>query len=176
MLISKISLLPRPFPSVNEKLRILFVCHGNICRSPMAEFIMRDIVEKEGFSDRIEIESCATSSEELGNPIYPPARRILEHHNIACTDRIAVRMTSGDYDRFDMIFAMDRNNLRNMRDRIRGDPDEKVRLLMDCVGKNTDIPDPWYTGNFEKTFEEIFKACTSLMEAIRGDAGDPRGA
>lgn len=151
---------------MNRPLRILFVCHGNICRSPMAEFIMKNMVAEKGLSDRFEIASCATSSEELGNPVYPPAKKVLSDHGIQCTDRRARRMTAEDYARFDLIFAMDRNNLRNMKDRIGNDPDKKVKLLTSCVGKDSDVSDPWYSGDFEGVFSDISEACYALLKSV----------
>lgn len=142
--------------------RILFVCHGNICRSPMAEFIMKDIV-KDSERDDFFIESCATSTEEIGCDIYPPAKRVLREHGIAFESRMARQMTSDDYDRYDHIIAMDRNNIRNMSYFIRNDPENKVSLLMDEVGRHVDVADPWYTGDFERTFDDISEACNALF-------------
>lgn len=145
--------------------RILFVCHGNICRSPMAEFIMKDIVRKHGFDDVI-IESCATSTEEIGNDIYPPAKRELEHHGISYKSRSARQMTSSDYGDYDYIVAMDRNNLRNMKRFVGNDPENKVSLMMDFAGEHRDVADPWYSGDFEKTFNEISEACEAFFRDI----------
>ncbi len=147
-------------------MRILFVCHGNICRSPMAEFIMKDLVSKRGLSDSFHIESCATSTEELGNDIYPPAKRCLSSHGIPFDHRSARQMTSDDYDSFDMIIAMDYNNLYNMRRFVRDDPGKKVSLMMEHCGKDRDVADPWYTGDFERTFSDITEACTALLDEL----------
>ncbi len=146
-------------------MRILFVCHGNICRSPMAEFIMKDLVKKRGLSD-YQIESCATSTEELGNDIYPPAKRCLSSHNIPYEHRSARQMTSGDYDRFDMIIAMDSWNIRNMRHFVRNDPEGKVSLMMSHCGKDDDVADPWYSGDFERTYRDITEACSALLDSL----------
>jgi protein-tyrosine phosphatase len=146
--------------------RLLFVCHGNICRSPMAEFIMKDLVSKRGLSDSFHIESCATSTEELGNDIYPPAKRCLSSHGIPFDHRSARQMTSDDYDSFDMIIAMDSNNLYNMRRFVRGDPGKKVSLMMEHCGKDRNVADPWYTGDFERTFSDITEACTALLDEL----------
>ena len=146
-------------------MRILFVCHGNICRSPMAEFIMKDLVAKRGRSD-IYIESCATSTEELGCDVYPPAKRCLSAHGIPFERRSARQMTSDDYGRFDMIIAMDSNNLYNMRRFVGKDPDGKVSLMMEHCGRKGDVADPWYTGDFEMTFEDITEACEGLLDSL----------
>lgn len=140
--------------------RILFVCHGNICRSPMAEFIMKDIVK--GRDDFL-ICSCATSTEEIGHDIYPPAKRVLRDHGITFEPRMARQMTSDDYGKYDHIIAMDRNNIRNMSRFVKDDPEKKVSLLMDEVGRHIDVADPWYTGDFERTFDDISEACNALF-------------
>ena len=147
-------------------MRILFVCHGNICRSPMAEFIMKDLVRKRGISDRFEIESCATSTEELGNDIYPPAKRCLSAHGIPFERRSARQMTKADYERYDMIIAMDSANIHNMRRFVGGDPEGKVSMMMSHCGKDKDVADPWYTGDFERTFDDISEACKGLLESL----------
>ena len=146
-------------------MRILFVCHGNICRSPMAEFIMKDLVEKRGL-DGFHIESCATSTEELGNDIYPPAKRCLTEHGVPFERRRARQMTSDDYSKYDMIIAMDSANLYNMRRFVNGDPERKVSLMMSHCGKDKDVADPWYTGDFERTFNDISEACNGLLDSL----------
>ena len=148
-------------------MRILFVCHGNICRSPMAEFIMKDLVAKRGLKDYC-IESCATSTEELGSDIYPPAKRCLSAHGIPYEHRSARQMTSDDYDRFDMIIAMDSWNIRNMRHFVGSDPEGKVSMMMSHCGKDDDVADPWYSGDFERTYEELTEACTALLDSLEG--------
>ena len=145
--------------------RILFVCHGNICRSPMAEFIMKDIVQRSGRDDFI-IGSCATSTEEIGCDIYLPAKRTLDLHGIQYETRMARQMTFDDYDKHDLIIAMDRNNIRNMSRFIKGDPDGKVSLMMDEVGRHIDVADPWYTGDFERTYDDISEACQALFSRL----------
>ena len=150
--------------------RILFVCHGNICRSPMAEFVMKDVVARHGLSDSYEIASCATSTEEIGNDIYPPVKDVLNRHGIPYQRRSARRMTSDDYRRYDMIIAMDRWNLRNMERFTDGDPDGKVSLMMSHAGIDSDVDDPWYTGDFDRTYREISKACNCLLEEIEGSS------
>lgn len=146
--------------------RILFVCHGNICRSPMAEFIMKDLVSKRGVADRFHIESCATSREEIGNSVYPPAKAKLAEHNISCKGKTARQITKKDYEEFDYIIAMDRNNLRNLVPFVGEDPENKVSLMMSYAGKNKDVADPWYTGDFEATWQDISLACNALLEQL----------
>ena len=148
-------------------MRILFVCHGNICRSPMAEFIMKDMAAKRGLKD-FYIESCATSTEELGCDMYPPAKRCLTSHGIPFEHRSARQMTRGDYDRFDMIIAMDSWNIRNMRHFVGNDSEGKVSLMMSHCGKDDDVTDPWYSGDFETTYNDITEACTALLDSLEG--------
>ena len=149
------------------KTRILFVCHGNICRSPMAEFVMKDLVSKAGLSDQFLIESAATSTEELGNPVYPPARRKLAEHNISCQGKTARQMTSSDYQRFDLLIGMDTWNIRNMERISGGDPDGKIHQLMDYTRRPGDVADPWYTGDFEATWRDVLEGCTALLETLK---------
>ena len=136
-------------------IKVLFVCHGNICRSPMAEFAMKDMVKKLGISDKFEIASAAVSTEEIGNEVYPPAKRKLAEHGISCNGKTARQMTKEDYSYYDFIIAMDRSNLRNMTRITGGDPDGKVSLLMDFTDSPRDVADPWYTGDFEKTWQDV---------------------
>ena len=147
-------------------IKILFVCHGNICRSPMAEFIMKEIVKQKGAGDRFEIASAATSTEEIGNPVYPPARRKLAEHGISCSDKTARQMTKEDYRYYDYIIAMDRLNLRNMARFAGDDPDKKVSLLMAYTGRPGDVADPWYTGDFETTWQDIREGCLGLFDQL----------
>ena len=127
---------------MKQKTRILFICHGNICRSPMAEFIMKELVRKAGLEDRYEIASAATSAEELGNPVYPPARRELASHGISCKGKTARQITRRDYDDYDYLIAMEQYNLRNIRRIIPEDPEGKISLLMAHAGSGEDIEDP----------------------------------
>ena len=143
---------------------ILFVCHGNICRSPMAEFVMKDLVRKAGGDERFFIVSAATSTEEIGNPVYPPARRKLAEHGIGCAGKTARQMTAADYREYDLLIGMDSANLRNMRRICGGDPEGKIRLLMDFTDRPGDVADPWYTGDFETTWRDISAGCRGLLE------------
>ena len=147
-------------------IKILFVCHGNICRSPMAEFVMKDLVEKAGRSCDFCIESAAVSAEELGNPIYPPARQELAAHGISCAGKTARQMTQADYNRFDWLVCMDQSNLRRMERICGGDPDGKMSRLLDHTTRPGDVADPWYTGNFSATWRDVMDGCTALLEKI----------
>ena len=147
-------------------MKVLFVCHGNICRSPMAEFVMKKLVRDAGLEREFEIASAATSREELGNPVYPPARRKLMEHGISCSGKTARRMTRADYDYYDHIVIMDGNNAHNILYIIGDDPDRKVRLLMEYAGERRDVADPWYTGDFEATWQDVNKGCKALLRAV----------
>jgi len=158
---------PRIFDCRREiNMKILFVCHGNICRSPMAEFIFKDILRKCGRYDDFTVESRATSSEELGNPIYPPARAELEKHGISYGKHAAVRITPADYGRYDMIIGMDARNLTNMNRIFGGDPENKIFKLMDFTERGGDVSDPYYFGGFDKTFRDIYDGCKALSKRI----------
>lgn len=150
--------------------RILFVCHGNICRSPMAEFIMKSMVNERGMADRFHIESAAVSTEEIGNGIYPPARSCLSGHGIFFDrSRTAWQIRRSDYDRFDLIICMDRSNLRLIKRIIPDDPENKVSLMMSFAGIDArDVADPWYTDDFEATYRDLTFACKSLLDTITG--------
>lgn len=183
--------------------KILFVCHGNICRSPMAEFVMKKMVaELQDSADKsfagkddagndaaglecadFEIASAATSTEEIGNPVYPPARRMLERHGISCSGKTARQMTLRDYEYYDYIVLMDRNNLRNLRWILPPEiyeresaggrasdlrrPHKKVSLLMDWTGNSRDVADPWYTGDFEATWNDVNEGCRAMLTSLR---------
>ena len=147
-------------------IKILFICHGNICRSPMAEFVMKDLVEKAGRSYDFCIESAAVSAEELGNPVYPPARQELAAHGISCAGKTARQMTQADYDRFDWLVCMDQSNLRRMERICGGDPDGKMSRLLDYTTRPGDVADPWYTGDFSATWRDVMDGCTALLEKI----------
>ena len=147
-------------------IKILFICHGNICRSPMAEFVMKDLVEKAGLKDRFHIESAATSTEEIGNPVYPPARRKLAEYGISCAGHAARQLTRKDYDQFDWLIGMDFANLRNMRRMCGGDEQDKIHLLMDYTHRPGEVADPWYTGNFEATWQDVREGCEGLLQYL----------
>ena len=147
-------------------IKILFVCHGNICRSPMAEFVMKNLVQKAGLESRFHIESAATSTEEIGCPVYPPARRKLAEHGIDCSGKTARRLERRDYDRFDLLIGMDRANLRNMQ-RICGGSG-KICLLLKFAGRpDEEVADPWYTGDFETTWRDVLAGCQGLLASLQ---------
>ena len=148
-------------------IKILFVCHGNICRSPMAEFVMKDIVAKAGLSAEFEISSAATSTEEIGNSVYPPARRKLAEHGISCEGKTARQLTRKDYERYDLLIAMDHNNLRNLRRMLGEDTENKIHLLMEYTDRPGEVADPWYTGDFEETWQDVLAGCTGLLKQLQ---------
>ena len=150
----------------NGTHRLLFVCHGNICRSPMAEFIMKDLVRQAGLEDRFEIASAATSWEELGSPVYPPARRELARHGISCTGKTARRMEKADYARYDWLVGMESVNLRNMQRICGGDPEGKMVLLLSFAGDPSGIEDPWYTGRFQEVYRQIDTGCRAMLAEL----------
>ena len=150
-------------------IKILFICHGNICRSPMAEFIMKKMVADAELSDRIYVESAATSSEELDNPVYPPARAELARHGLSCNGKRARQITDRDYENFDYIICMEKYNIRNMKRRLgryESDPQAKISLLLDYTDKPGDIDDPWYTGLFAEVYDQIAAGCRGLLTHI----------
>ena len=146
--------------------KILFVCHGNICRSPMAKFVMKDLVKKAGLVSQFHIESAATSREEIGNPVYPPARRKLAEYGISCDGHAARQLTNADYEKYDLLIGMDSANLRNMQRIYSGDPDGKLHLLMDYTDRPGDVADPWYTGDFEATWQDVLEWCQGLLHEL----------
>ncbi len=146
--------------------KILFICHGNICRSPMAEFIMKDILKKKGLENDFFVKSAATSREEIGNGVYPPAKRILNEMGIDCRGKTSVQVTRDDYCRYDYLICMDKNNIRNLRFIIRDDKDNKISMLLDYTDTPRDVADPWYTGDFETTKTDIINGCTALLDFI----------
>ncbi len=151
-------------------IKIMFVCHGNICRSPMAEFIFKDLINKKGISDKFFVSSCATSTEEIwngvGNPVYPPAKRELAKHNISCEGKRAVQLKKSDYESYDYLIAMDTNNVRNIMRIIGSDNDGKVSKLMSCTSHSGDVADPWYSGDFETCYNDIYKGCCALLDTL----------
>ena len=148
--------------------KLLFVCHGNICRSPMAEFVMKALVQEQGLSYCYEIASAATSTEEIGNPVYPPARRMLTAHGISCAGKTARQMTKQDYAYYDLLIGMDHANLRNMRRICGGDPDGKLHLLLDYTNRPGEVADPWYTDDFQTTWEDVTEGCQGLLKTLEG--------
>lgn len=147
-------------------IKILFICHGNICRSPMGEFVMKDLVKKAGLSGQFQIDSAATSREELGNPVYPPAQRKLREHGIDCGGKRARQICREDYDKYDLLIGMDGANMRNMQKLFGGDPDGKLQLLMDYTDRPGDVADPWYTGDFEATWQDVLEGCQGLLSQL----------
>ena len=148
-------------------VRILFVCYGNICRSPMAEFMMRDLCEKKGVADKVFIESAATSTEELGNPVHRGTRAILDRLNIDYSKKRARQITKADYKNFDYIIGMEQMNKRDMLFAFNGDPDGKVSLLMDYTDTPHDVADPWWTHNFEVTYGDVKQGTEGLLEYLK---------
>ena len=155
-------------------IRVLFICHGNICRSPMAEFLLKDMVQKRGIAGQFQIASAATSTEEIwngvGNPVYPPAREELARHGIRCEGKRAVQLKALDYDDYDYLIGMDTMNLRNM-ERITGHrKNEKMFLLLELTGENRSVADPWYTGRFDETYRDVAAGCSALLEFLESQS------
>lgn len=147
--------------------KILFICLGNICRSPMAEFLMKDMVKKRGLESEFCIASAATSSYEIGNPVHPGTRKKLAQYGISVSGKTAMQLTKADYDKYDYLIGMEASNIRNILRIIGGDPQHKVYKLLDFAGSNRDIADPWYTGNFDVTYDDIYEGCTALLEFLQ---------
>ena len=154
-------------------MRILFVCHGNICRSPMAEFVMKDLVAKAGLKDQFYIESAATSTEEINCEVYLPVRRLLYRHGISCKGKTARRMTRDDYEEFDLLIGMDSWNIRNMTSICGGDPAGKIHKLMDYTDRPGDVADPWYTRDFEATWRDVSEGCQCLLDLFLEKNSNP---
>lgn len=146
--------------------KILFICHGNICRSPMAEFVMKKLVRERGMTDRFVIASAATSDEEIGNGVYPPVKRLLQQHSIDCAQKTARRIVKRDYAEYDRLIGMDGMNLRNMQRAFGGDPENKLSRLLDYTDHPRDVADPWYTRDFEATWRDVNEGCAALLTAI----------
>jgi len=151
--------------------KIMFVCHGNICRSPMAEFIFKNMLVDEGMEAEFEISSCATSTEEIwngvGNPVYPPARAELERHGLCCDGKRAVQLRKSDYDKYDLFITMDERNVVNMLRIIGSDREGKIRKLMDYTDRGGDVADPWYSGRFDVAYADIYDGCRGLLEKFK---------
>ena len=147
-------------------IKILFLCHGNICRSPMAEFVMKDMVKKAGLAQEFQIESAATSTEEIGNPVYPPARRKLVEHGIDCSGKTAWQLQNSDYDKYDLLIGMDHANIRSMYQICGGDFADKMHLLMDFTSRPGEVADPWYTGDFDATWRDVMEGCQGLLDDL----------
>ena len=153
-----------------DTVKIMFVCHGNICRSPMAEFIFKQMSEERGIANRFLVVSSATSTEEIwngvGNPVYPPARAELEKHGILCNGKRAVQLQKSDYEKYDLFIGMDSANIRNMHRLLGGDPKGKLHKLMDYTGHGGDVADPWYTDRFDVTYRDILEGCEGLLKEL----------
>ena len=155
-------------------IKVLFVCYGNICRSPMAEFVMKDLVRQAGREREFLIASAATSSEEIGNPVYPPARRKLAEHGIDCAGKRARQLVPGDYGAYDLLIGMDRGNLRAMERLFGGDREGKLHPLLEYAGRpDREIADPWYTGDFDATWRDVLAGCRGLLATLTGGGGRP---
>jgi len=149
--------------------KILFVCHGNICRSPAAEFVLKELVRRAGLEEEFLIDSAATSTEEIGNPVYPPMRRVLSEHGIDCTGKTARQIRRADYDDYDLLIGMDEENMWNMRRKFHGDPDGKLKNLLDYAGREGEaVADPWYTRDFVQTWDDVLEGCEALLTALTG--------
>lgn len=154
----------------NDKIRVLFVCHGNICRSTMAEFVMKDLAEKQGMSDDFYIDSAATSMDDIGNGVHHGTVNKLREVGVPVGEHRARQITKGDYEKYDYIIGMDSQNLRNMRRMLPEDTEKKICLLLDFTDKPRDIADPWFTGNFDVTYDDVIAGCTALLEHIKKES------
>ena len=152
---------------IGMMVRVLFICHGNICRSPMAEFILKDMIRRDGLESEIFVESAAATTEEIGNDIYPPAKRKLKEKGIPFQSRCARIMTKKDYESFDLIVGMDEENRRDMCRICGRDKDGKISLLMDWADSSRDVADPWSTGKFEATYQDLITGCTALLKKVK---------
>ncbi|MDR2545949.1 MAG: low molecular weight phosphotyrosine protein phosphatase [Lachnospiraceae bacterium] len=152
----------------DQKTKILFICHGNICRSPMAEFVMKDMVAKAGIGEHYFIASAATSTEELGNPVYPGTRKRLAKEGISVAGKTGIQIRRSDYEEYDFLIGMDTRNINNMMRVFGSDPEEKVQRLLDYTDSPADIADPWYTGDFDTTYDDVVAGCTALLKLIEG--------
>ena len=149
-------------------IKIMFVCHGNICRSPMAEFVLKDMVNKTGISKQFQISSSATSCDELGNSVYPPVRRLLNEKGIDAGGKYSVQLKKSDYEKYDMFIGMDSANIRNMHRIFGADPENKIRKMMNFTSRGGDVADPWYTRDFDITYRDIYEACEGILKITTG--------
>ena len=151
-------------------VKVMFVCHGNICRSPMAEFIFKRMVAERGLEAEFEIRSSATSTEEIwngmGNPVYPPAKAELAKHGISCDGKRAVQLQKSDYEEYDLFVGMDSANIRNMHRILGSDPESKIHKLMDYASRPGDVADPWYSDRFDIAYRDIYEGCAGLLESL----------
>ena len=147
-------------------IKVLFVCHGNICRSPMAEYVMKYLAAQAGAENEFFIDSAATSTEEIGNGVHYGTRRKLAEVGIPCGDHRARQMTREDYEKFDLLIGMDEANLRNMRRMLGGDPEGKIHALLDYTDQPGPIADPWYTGDFDATYRDVLEGCRGLLQKL----------
>ena len=149
--------------------KIMFVCHGNICRSPMAEFVFKKMLSERGIEKKYYVASCATSTEEIGNPVYPPARAELKKHGISCDGKYAVQLKKTDYQLYDLFVCMDSRNFSNMLKIFGSDPENKMRKLMDYTSRGGDVADPWYTDRFDVTYKDVCDGCEALLETLENE-------
>ena len=156
---------------MQDKIKVLFICHGNICRSPMAEFILKDMVKKRGIADQFYIASAATSTEEIyngiGNPVYPPAREELARHGIRCDGKRAVQLKSSDYDEYDYLIGMDTMNMRNMERMTHHKQGGKMRMLLTYAGEDRSVVDPWYSNRFDETYRDVVTGCEAFLSYLK---------
>lgn len=150
-------------------IKIMFVCHGNICRSPMAEFVLKDMVKNKGISDEFYIESAATSYEEIGNPVHRGTKNKLAEFGISTKGKYAKKLMKSDYDNFDLFIGMDSANIRNMNRIFGDDPENKIHKLLEYAGIYRDVADPWYTGDFDTTYDDVYLGCKSLLKQLKED-------
>ncbi len=155
---------------IMNKIKVMFVCHGNICRSPMAEFVFKKMIADNGLADSFVVSSSATSTEEIwrgiGNPVYPPAKRELEKHGISCEGKRAVQLERSDYEKYDYFIGMDDANIRNMHSILGGDREGKIKKLKDFTSFGGNVADPWYTGDFETTYNDILNGCAAFFDFV----------
>ena len=149
-----------------KMIKVLFICHGNICRSPMAEFLMKELVRQAGQAEAFCIASAATSAEELGNPVYPPVRRKLAEHGIDCSGKTARQLTRRDYEDWDLLIGMDEENMAGMRRLFGGDPEGKLHMLLEYAGLHRGVADPWYTRDFDAAWQDVTVGCTALLTRL----------